>query len=70
MPGHRCWFSPQFKAGAVEVANPHRQLGTVAGLVGEGSLHIGQAADRAHARRETGATIDRMLSGLRSGARG
>ncbi len=35
-------------------------------LIGEASLCIGQAADPARARRETGATIDRILTGLRS----
>jgi len=38
----------------------------LAALIGEASLYIGQAADPAQARRETGATIDRILSGLRS----
>ncbi len=38
----------------------------LAALIGEASLYIGQAADPARARRETGATIDRILSGLRS----
>jgi hypothetical protein len=37
----------------------------LAALIGEASLHIGQAADPARARRETGATIDRILTGLR-----
>ncbi len=38
----------------------------LAALIGEASLCIGQAADPARARRETGATIDRILTGLRS----
>jgi AcrR family transcriptional regulator len=38
----------------------------LAALIGEASLDIGQAADHSRARRETGATIDRILSGLRS----
>jgi AcrR family transcriptional regulator len=38
----------------------------LAALIGEASLYIGQAADPARARRETGATIDRILTGLRS----
>jgi len=42
----------------------------LAALIGEASLYIGQAADPVRARRETGATIDRILSGLRSGAGG
>jgi AcrR family transcriptional regulator len=40
----------------------------LAALIGEASLYIGQAADSARARRETGATIDRILTGLRSAA--
>jgi AcrR family transcriptional regulator len=40
----------------------------LAALFGDASMYIGQAADPARARRETGATIDRILSGLRSGA--
>jgi AcrR family transcriptional regulator len=36
-------------------------------LIGEASLYIGQAADPARARRETGVTIDRILTGLRPG---
>jgi AcrR family transcriptional regulator len=35
-------------------------------LIGEASLYIGQAADTARARQEAGATIDRILTGLRS----
>lgn len=42
----------------------------LAALFGDASMYIGQAADPARARRETGATIDRILSGLRSGAGG
>src|SRR5262249_37741404 len=38
----------------------------LAALIGEASLYIGQAADPARARAETGATIDRILTGLRS----
>jgi AcrR family transcriptional regulator len=38
----------------------------LAALIGEASLYISQAADPARARRETGATIDRILTGLRS----
>jgi len=38
----------------------------LAALIGEASRYIGQAADPARARRETGATIDRILTGLRS----
>jgi AcrR family transcriptional regulator len=38
----------------------------LAALIGEASLYIGQAADPARARRETGASIDRILTGLRS----
>ena len=37
-------------------------------LIGDASMYIGQAADPARARRETGTTIDRILSGLRLGA--
>jgi AcrR family transcriptional regulator len=40
----------------------------LAALIGEASLYIGQAGDPVRARRETGATIDRILSGLRSAA--
>jgi AcrR family transcriptional regulator len=40
----------------------------LAALFGDASMYIGQAADPARARRETGTTIDRILSGLRSGA--
>jgi len=39
----------------------------LAALIAEASLYIGQAADPARARRETGHTIDRILVGLRSG---
>jgi len=35
-------------------------------LIGEASLYIGQAADPARGRHEAGATIDRILTGLRS----
>jgi AcrR family transcriptional regulator len=42
----------------------------LAALFGDASMYIGQAADPARARRETGATIDRILSGLRPGACG
>jgi len=35
-------------------------------LIGEASLYIGQAAAPAQARAEAGATIDRILTGLRS----
>ena len=45
-------------------ADPLARL--LAALIGEASLYIGQAADPARARRETGATIDRILIGLRS----
>jgi AcrR family transcriptional regulator len=38
----------------------------LAALIGEASLYIARAADPARARRETGATIDRILTGLRS----
>ncbi len=38
----------------------------LAALIGEASLYIGQAADPARARHEAGATIDRILTGLRS----
>ncbi len=38
----------------------------IAALIAEASLYIGHAADPARARRETGATIDRILAGLRS----
>ena len=37
----------------------------LAALIGEASLYVGQAADAGRARRETGATIDRILAGLR-----
>jgi AcrR family transcriptional regulator len=37
----------------------------LAALIGEASLYIGQAADPARARSEAGATIDRILTGLR-----
>ena len=39
----------------------------LAALIAEASLYIGQAADPARARRDTGGTIDRILAGLRSG---
>jgi AcrR family transcriptional regulator len=42
----------------------------LAALFGDASMYIGQAADPARARRETGITIDRILSGLRPGAYG
>jgi len=42
----------------------------LAALFGDASMYIGQAADPARARRETGATIDRILSGLRPGGCG
>jgi AcrR family transcriptional regulator len=37
----------------------------LAALIGEASLYIAQAADPARARREAGAALDRILSGLR-----
>jgi AcrR family transcriptional regulator len=42
----------------------------LAALIGEASLYIGQSADPARARAETGATIDRILTGLRSAPAG
>lgn len=39
----------------------------LAALIGEASLYIARATDHARARRETGATIDRILTGLRTG---
>jgi AcrR family transcriptional regulator len=36
----------------------------VGALIGEASLYIGQAADPARGRRETGAALDRILTGL------
>jgi AcrR family transcriptional regulator len=39
----------------------------LAALIGEASLYIARATDPARARRETGATIDRILTGLRTG---
>ena len=38
----------------------------LAALIGEASLYIARAGDPARARREAGATIDRILTGLRS----
>jgi len=37
----------------------------LAALIGEASLYIAQATDPARARREAGAALDRILSGLR-----
>ncbi|MDR2985224.1 MAG: TetR/AcrR family transcriptional regulator [Nocardiopsaceae bacterium] len=42
----------------------------LAALIGDASMYIGQAGDPTRARQETGLTIDRILSGLRSGAGG
>jgi len=42
----------------------------LAALIGEASLYIAQATDPARARREAGAAIDRILSGLRPAGRG
>ena len=40
----------------------------LAALFGDASVYIGQAADPVRARQETGVTIDRILSGLRTEA--
>ena len=44
-------------------ADPLARL--LAALIGEASLYIGQATDAGRARTEAGATIDRILTGLR-----
>jgi AcrR family transcriptional regulator len=44
-------------------ADPLARL--LAALIGEASLYIGQATDPGRARAEAGATIDRILTGLR-----
>jgi AcrR family transcriptional regulator len=41
----------------------------LAALIGEASLYIGQATDPSRARAEAGATIDRILTGLRPNSR-
>jgi hypothetical protein len=48
-------------------ADPLARL--LAALIGEASLYIGQATDPGRARTEAGATIDRILTGLRPNPR-
>ena len=63
----RTWLRRATDDGQIDPlpADPLARL--LAALLGEASLYIAQAPHPAAARREAGATIDRILSGLRSG---
>jgi AcrR family transcriptional regulator len=64
----RTWLQLAIDSNQIDPL-PVESLGRLlAALIGEASLYIGQAADPARARHETGITIDRILSGLRSAA--
>jgi hypothetical protein len=56
------------KPAAASPAQPDPLARLLAALIGEASLYIARASETALARREAGATIDRILSGLRPGA--
>jgi hypothetical protein len=62
----RTWLQRAVDDGQVDPLPVEPLARLLAALIGEASLYIGQAEDSARARRETGATIDRVLSGLRS----
>ncbi len=66
----RAWLRRAIDDGQIDPlpADPLARL--LAALLGEASLYIAQATDPARARREAGAALDRILSGLRPAGRG
>jgi AcrR family transcriptional regulator len=63
----RTWLQLAMDDGQIDPLPVDPLARLVGALVAEASLYIARAPDPAHARREAGLTLDRILSGLRSG---
>ena len=61
----RTWLQRAIDDGQVDPLPVDPLARLLAALIGEASLYIARAGDPARARREAGATIDRILIGLR-----
>ena len=61
----RTWLQRAIDDGQIDPLPIDPLARLLAALIGEASLYIGQAPEPDRARREAGATIDRILSGLR-----
>ncbi len=64
----RTWLQRAIDDGQIDPLPVDPLARLAAALIGEASLYIARAPDPDRARREAGATIDRILSGLRPGA--
>lgn len=63
----RTWLQRAIEDGEIDPLPVDPLARLLAALIAEASLYIAQAPDPARARREAGATIDRILSGLHPG---
>lgn len=63
----RAWLQRAIDDGQIDPLPVDPLARLLAALIGEASLYIARAGDPARARREAGATIDRILTGLRPG---
>jgi AcrR family transcriptional regulator len=63
----RTWLQQAIDDGQIDPLPVDPLARLLAALIGEASLYIARAGDPARARCEAGATIDRILTGLRPG---
>ena len=63
----RTWLQRAIDDGQIDPLPVDPLARLLAALIGEASLYIARAPQPDRARREAGATIDRILSGLRPG---
>ena len=63
----RTWLQRAIDDGQIDPLPVDPLARLLAALIAEASLYLGQAPDTARARREAGAIVDRILSGLRPG---
>jgi AcrR family transcriptional regulator len=64
----RTWLQQAIDDGQIDPLPVDPLARLLAALIGEASLYIARAPDPARARQEAGATIDRILTGLRPDA--
>jgi transposase-like protein len=64
----RTWLQQAIDDGQIDPLPVEPLARLLAALIGEASLYIAQAPQPDRARREAGATMDRILTGLRPDA--
>jgi AcrR family transcriptional regulator len=66
----RTWLQQAIDDGQIDPLPVDPLARLLAAMIGEASLYIARAADPARARRDAGATVDRILTGLGADAGG